>query len=246
HLMAAKVTHEISTARGVEPWKTVISPANHADIVSPEDLANKVAYLKKLGGGTPVGVKIAAGWVEQDMRVALDAGCDFITIDCRGGSTGASPNHIKDNVCIPLPHALGRARRFLDSTGAGRQVSLLITGGVRSSGDIAKCLAMGADAVGLATTAMIGIGCQQFRVCHKGTCPVGIATQDPTLRARFNVDKSAAMLTNLFNVYGHEIADFVRICGKRRVIDLGLEDLAALTKDIASGTGIPFSGLPTP
>ena len=242
HLMAVKVTPEIAAARGVEPGKSLISPANHADMVTHEDLSKKVAHLRELSEGVPIGVKIAAGWVERDIEVAVNAGVDFITIDCRGGATGAAPNHIKDNVCIPLPYALGRARRFLDACGASGRVSLLITGGVRTSGDIAKCLAMGADAVGLATASMIGIGCQQYRVCHKGSCPVGIATQDAALRARFDVDRSAAMLKNLFDVYGAELADFIRICGKRRISELGLEDLTALTRDVADGTGISFAG----
>jgi methylamine---glutamate N-methyltransferase subunit C len=243
HLLAAKVTQEIATARGVVAGEDLISPANHADITSPEQLKEKVAWLRQVGGGVPVGVKIAAGQVEADLAVALEAEVDFITLDTRGGSTGAAPNHIKDNVCIPAPFALARARHYLDRASPERRVSLLVTGGFRSSGDLAKSLAMGADAVGLATAAMIGIGCQQYRVCHKGTCPVGIATQNPELRQRFDSDKSAAMLTNLLTVYRAELADFVRVCGKERIGALSQEDLAALTQETAHGTGLSFAGL---
>ena len=243
HLLAAKVTAEIAVARGVEPGKDVISPANHTDITTPGELRDKVAWLRQVGDGSPVGVKIAAGWIERDLDVALLAAVDFVTIDCRGGSTGAAPNHIKDNVCIPAPYAVARARQFLDKAQPVRPLSLLITGGLRSSGDIAKCLAMGADAVGLATVPMIGIGCQQYRVCQKGTCPVGIATQEPKLRARLDVERSATLLKTLLTVYGHELADFVRISGKERITDLSLEDLAALNREVAQGTGVSFAGV---
>lgn len=242
HLLAAKVNEDIVAARGVPPGTDLISPANHPDIHGPADFARKVAWLREVGEGVPVGVKIATGWIEADLDVALAAGVDFITLDARGGSTGAAPDHIKDNVCLPLPYALARARNFLHKVGKKEEVSLLVAGGVRTSGDIAKCLGLGANAVGLATTAMMGIGCQQYRVCHKGTCPVGIATQDPELRLRFNVEKSATMLANLFTVYAKELADFPRMCGKRDIAALGLEDLAALTMDVATGTGLNFAG----
>lgn len=243
HLLASKVNADIAAARGIEPGRDCISPANHPDIIDQADFIKKVAWLKKVGDGIPVGVKIATGWVERDIEIALAAEVDFITLDARGGSTGAAPDHIKDNVCIPLPYALARARQFLLQAGKDKEVSLLVAGGVRTSGDIAKCLALGATAVGLATTSMMGIGCQQYRVCHKGTCPVGIATQNPDLRSRFNIEKSSKMLTNLFRVYAEELADFPRMCGKTDISELGLEDLASLTLDVAAGTGVSFAGI---
>lgn len=243
HLLAAKINEDIMAARGVEPGKDLISPANHPDIHDQNDFIKKVAWLKEVTRGVPVGVKIATGWIEQDLQVALDAEVDFITLDARGGSTGAAPDHIKDNVCIPLPYALARAQQFLQKSGKRETVSLLVSGGVRTSADIAKCLALGANAVGLATTALIGIGCQQYRVCHKGTCPIGIATQNPELRARFNLEKSAKMLATLFQVYASELADFPRMCGKQDISALASEDMAALTRDIAAGTGLNFAGI---
>ncbi|MBF0444801.1 MAG: rubredoxin [Magnetococcales bacterium] len=242
HLLAAKVTAEIAAARGVKAGEDIISPANHPDIKNHKDLKDKVDWLRGVSDGAPVGVKIVAGRIEEDIEVAIAAGVDFITIDSRGGGTGAAPDHIKDNVCIPLPHALLRASKLLIENGVRDDITLLVTGGVRTSADIAKCLALGADGVGLATSAMIGIGCQQYRVCHKGTCPVGIATQNAEIRSRFNVDKSAAMLQNLFRVYGGELADFVRICGKKSIRELSKDDLSALTLDIATGAGINFAG----
>ncbi|MBF0589819.1 MAG: rubredoxin [Magnetococcales bacterium] len=243
HLLAAKVTDEIARVRGVESGKDVISPARHMDIQTPQDLKDKVDQLRQMSAGRPVGIKIVASHIEQDLEVALFAGVDFITIDCRGGATGAAPVHIKDNVCIPAPYALARARKFLDASDPEKSVSLLITGGMRTSADIAKCLAMGADAVGLSTTAMIGIGCQQYRVCHKGSCPVGIATQDPDLRSRLDVEQSAKMLENLFTAYRYEIEEFIRICGKRSVSALSSEDLCSLSRSLAIGTGLSFAGI---
>ncbi|MDM8568392.1 glutamate synthase-related protein, partial [Thiotrichales bacterium HSG1] len=168
---------------------------------------------------------------------ALQLKPDFITLDSRGGATGAAPTHIKDNICIPTPYSIYRAHKFLQENG-GEDISLLVTGGFRSSADIVKALALGADAIGISTIAMIGIGCQQYRVCHKGTCPVGIATQDEKLRAVFDIDKSALMLTNLFKVYQEEIADFIRICGKKSISELDVSDLVTTDINISQYTAI--------
>ena len=170
--------------------------------------------------------------------MALFIGPDFITMDCRGGATGAAPTHVKDNVCIPAPYAIPRARKFLDNHPKGKGVTLMVTGGFRTSADIAKAMALGADAVGTSTMPMIGIGCQQYRVCHKGTCPVGIATQNPKLRERFDIEKSTAMLTNLFTVYQNELSDFVRILGKERMADVNMDDPVTLSGDLTQYAGI--------
>jgi len=235
HLLADKVTEEIARVRGVKPHESIISPANHRDLNSLADWQQRVAELKEFG--VPVGLKIVASNIEADLKVALAIKPDFITIDSRGGATGAAPTHVKDNVCIPVPYSIYRAKKFLQDNG-GEDISLLITGGFRTSADIVKALALGADAVGLSTAAMIGIGCQQYRVCHKGTCPVGIATQDEKLRGVFDIDKSAAMLTNLFTVYQEEIADFVRICGKKSVHELDVSDLVTTDINISQYTDI--------
>ena len=106
---------------------------------------------------------VTAGRIEKDLEFLLSSGPDFVTIDCRGGGTGAAPTVVKDNVCLPAIYALRRARRFLDEKGS--PVTLCVTGGFRDSSDIAKALALGADAVALATASMIAIGCQQYRIC---------------------------------------------------------------------------------
>lgn len=237
HLLGPKVSEEISKIRNVEAHRDVISPANHRDLRSKEDWIELLDYLRTISGGVPIGIKIVASKIEADLEVALEYKPDFITIDCRGGATGAAPTHIKDNVCYSAPYAIFRARKYLNAKGV-KDISLVITGGFRTSGDIAKALAMGADAVALSTLPMIGIGCQQYRVCHEGTCPVGIATQEPRLRSRFDIDKSAKMLENLFRLYQHEVSDFARICSKTNIHELDVDDLAAQSREISEHTNI--------
>nr|WP_245527691.1 FMN-binding glutamate synthase family protein [Chloroherpeton thalassium] len=237
HLLAEKVTEEIARVRKVPPFQDIISPANHTDIKSEDDLRKKVNWLREKIDGKPVGIKLVAGNLEDDLEVALYAQPDFITIDCRGGSTGAAPAHVKDNFGIPAPYAVYQARKIFREKQVA-DTALILTGGIRTTADIAKCIAMGADAVALGTTAMIGIGCQQYRVCHKGTCPVGIATQDPKLRERFNIEESAKMLANLFLVYKSELEDIVRILGRKNIHDLEYSDLVTLSREISEYTDI--------
>ncbi|MCP4580816.1 MAG: glutamate synthase, partial [candidate division Zixibacteria bacterium] len=172
--------------RGFEKGKDIISPAHFEDIVSPDDLKNKIRWLRDTSGGRPIGVKIAAGNIEDDLKFILKSKPDFITIDGRPGATGASPKYVKAATSIPTIFALYRARKFLDDNVKG--ITLIITGGLRMSSDFAKAIALGADAVAIATAALIACGCQQYRVCNTGKCPVGITTQDPELRNRFNIE----------------------------------------------------------
>ena len=139
------------------------------------------------------------------------AGPDFITIDGRGGATGASPKLIRDSASVPTIYALYRARKYLDEVGA--DMELVITGGLRVSSDFAKALAMGADAVAIASAALIAAACQQYRICGTGMCPVGVATQDEALRRRLPMDAAAQRVANFLNVSLEEIKTFARITG---------------------------------
>jgi glutamate synthase domain-containing protein 2 len=237
HLPGAKVTAEISAIRGFPEGRDIHSPAHFPDIRTPDELRAKVAWLREASGGRPIGVKIAAGHVEADLEVALYAEPDFVTVDGRPGGTGASPKLVKLATSVPTVFALHRARRFLDRRGA-RHVSLVITGGLRVSSDIAKALALGADAVALGTAAMVACGCQQYRVCNTGRCPVGIATQDPELRARFDVEASAARLANFLRVTTDELKDFARLTGRSSVHALAVEDLCTTSSEISSHTTV--------
>ena len=237
HLPGGKVTEEIAAIRGVSPGADVTSPAHFDDILDRDSLKRKVDWLREVSEGRPVGIKLAAGNVEADLEVALYAGPDFITLDGRGGGTGSAPKFIKDASSVPTPFALHRARKFLDQKQA-EGISLLITGGLRVSSDFAKALAMGADAVAIGTAAMIAIGCQQYRICHTGRCPVGIATQDPALRARLDVEKSAGRLARFIGVCTAELAGFARMTGKDDVHALSVGDLCTTSSEISRYTDI--------
>jgi glutamate synthase domain-containing protein 2/rubredoxin len=243
HLPAKKVTDEIAAIRGFPAGQDIISPARFEDIADAEQLKSKVAWLRDTSNGRPVGVKLAAGHIENDLAVALTAEPDFITIDGRAGATGAASKVVKDACSVPTIFALHRARRFLDDRRADG-VSLVITGGLRISSDFAKALALGADAVAIATAALIACGCQQYRICHTGRCPVGITTQDPDLRSRLDVEISARRLENFLRASTRELADFARLCGHDDVHGLELADLLSTNSEIVNQTGIQHAGQP--
>jgi glutamate synthase domain-containing protein 2 len=138
---------------------------------------------------------------------------------------------------VPTIFALYRARKYLDARRADG-VSLLITGGLRISADFAKALALGADAVAIGTAAMIAIGCQQYRICNTGKCPVGITTHDADLRARLSVEKSAERLANFINVSTRDLAAFARMTGNDNVHALSIEDLCTVNSEISAHTAI--------
>jgi glutamate synthase domain-containing protein 2 len=239
HLPAEKVTPEIAAIRGLKPGQASIAPNRQPDVDSPESLAKLVTWLRELSGGKPIGVKFAAGRIEGDLEFVLPARPDFVTIDCRGGSTGAAPTFIRDNVCLPPIYAIRRARRFLDE--AGSQITLCVAGGFRDSTDIAKALALGADAVALATASLIAIGCQQYRICNTGNCPVGITTQDPELRARLSIPASVQRFVHFYRTTRDELETLARVSGRRDVHDLDLSDIFTINSDVARNTDVEFA-----
>lgn len=143
---------------------------------------------------------------------------------------------IKDATSVPTIYALSRARKYLDEHHL--DIDLIITGGLRVSGDIAKAIAMGATAVAIGTAAMMAIACQQYRICHTGKCPVGIATQDKELESRLNVEESAKRLSRYLNAVGDELKTFARITGHDNIHDLCLDDIATVNKEISEYTNI--------
>ncbi|MDP6775436.1 MAG: glutamate synthase-related protein [Candidatus Latescibacteria bacterium] len=237
HLPGNKVTEEIAAIRGFPQGADILSPAHYDDIHDRDSLREKVVWLRTQSEGRPIGIKLAAGNIEADLEVALYAEPDFVTLDGREGGTGSAPRFVKDATSVPTQFALYRARKFLDESKANG-VSLLITGGLRVSSDFAKALAMGADAVAIGTAAMIAIGCQQYRICNTGKCPVGIATHDPELRARLSVERSAERLTNYLAACTKELADFARLTGNSSVHALSTEDLCTTSSEISNHTAI--------
>lgn len=243
YLPGEKVTEEISAIRGFPVGEGITSPAHFKDIADADSLIAKVKWLREVSEGRPIGIKVAAGHIEADLSVALEAKPDFITVDGRAGSTGAALKVVKDSTSVPTVFALSRARRFLDERGADG-VSLVMTGGFRVSSDVAKALAMGADAVALASAAMIAAGCQQYRVCHTGRCPVGIATQDPELRARLDIDLSAQRVANFLQASTDELRIFARLTGHDDVHGLCAGDLCTTSTEISRYTEIQHVGEP--
>ncbi len=236
HLPGEKVTAEIAKIRGKEQGKDIQSPSTFDEIKSKEDLCDVVTYLRNESEGRPIGIKIAAGHIEEDLECCIFAKPDFITIDGRGGATGSSPLFLRDSSTVPTIYALHRARKYLDEKGS--DIALVITGGLRISSDFAKALAMGADAVAISTSALISIGCDQHRICGSGKCPVGIATQDESLRARLNIDEAANSLYRFLHVSNEEMKTFARITGKSSVHELSLYDIFTISDDISKHTNI--------
>ena len=237
HLPGEKVTEEIAEIRGFKPGESITSPSKFDDINTPDDLKKKIAFLREQSEGRPIGVKFAAGNIEADLEAALYSEPDFITIDGRAGATGAAPKYVKASTSVPTIFALSRARKYLDEKGA-KQISLVITGGIRISADIAKALALGADAVAIGTAALMAIGCQQYRICNTGKCPMGIATQDPSLRANLIVNKAARQLENYLKVTSSELRDFARLTGKQSIHDLSAADLCTVNSEVSGFTPV--------
>ena len=244
HLPGEKVTPEIAAIRGKKPGEDVQSPSKFPELNSKEDLRDMVDMLRERSEGRPIGIKIAAGNIERDLAYCVFARPDFITIDGRGGATGSSPLLLREATTVPTVYALSRARKYLDSVGS--DISLVITGGLRVSADFAKALAMGADAVAIASAGLIAAACQQYRICGSGRCPVGVATQDPELRKRLNVEASAQRVANFLNVSTQELKTFARVTGNTSVHDLSMENLITTDKEIAEYTGIRHAGEANP
>ena len=236
HLPAFKVTKEIAEIRRLKPGEDSISPGRFTGINNLQDLQKEVAHIKGITEGKPVGIKFASGHIEEDIAFALKAQPDFITIDCRGGATGSAPQFLKDNVGIPPLFVIRRARKYLDKVKS--DVTLCITGGFRNSSDIAKAIALGADAVALATASLIAIGCIQARVCHTGTCPAGIATQDEELRQLFDDEKGLRQFVNFYSVTNNELKVFARSNGVDDIHKLSLSDVATDSLVVANFTDI--------
>ena len=236
HLPGGKVTPEIAKIRNKPLGEDVISPSRFPGIDTKDDLKKLVSELRERSEGRPIGIKIAAGRIEKDLEYCVYAEPDFITIDGRGGATGASPAIIRDSTSVPTVYALYRARKYLDSVKA--EIDLVITGGLRVSSDSAKALAMGADAVAVASAAMVAAACQQYRICGTGMCPVGVATQEPALRERLHMDAAAGRVANYLRCSAEELKTFARITGHEDIHELSVDDLCTISREISEYTNI--------
>jgi glutamate synthase domain-containing protein 2/CDGSH-type Zn-finger protein len=243
HLPAAKNSGRIAEVRGIPAGQPAISPPTFADLDTPEDFRRFADRVRDLTGGIPIGFKLSANHIEQDIDFALAASADYIILDGRGGGTGAAPLLFRDHISVPTIPALARARRHLDRCGVGRDVTLIVTGGLRVPSDFIKALALGADGIALANSAMQAIGCIGARICNSNNCPAGIATQRPELRARLNVGRAARQLNNFLRASVDLMKVMARACGHRHLQQFNRDDLATLDWSMARQSGIPFAGL---
>ena len=242
HLPGNKVQGEIAEVRGLEPGQSAISPATFPEFNGVADFRNFADEVRKVSGGIPVGFKIAASHLEKDMAFALETGVDYIILDGRGGGTGAAPTILRNNINVPTIPALARARKFLDDQGV-KDVTLVITGGLRVADDFSKALMLGADAIAVSNSALQAIGCLGMRACHTNNCPVGVATQKENLRARLIIENSANQLNNFFQASTDLIKVVARSCGYGDISKFNKDDLSTFDHDIHKLTGISYAGV---
>jgi glutamate synthase domain-containing protein 2 len=236
-LPADKVTEEIAKARNVPMGKDVHSPPAHPDILSANDLKNKVRWLRQVTNGKPIIIKLGAGNVEEDVKIALKANPDAIAIDGMGGGTGAAPSIMLDNFGVPTLSAIVRAKKAM---GNAKQ-ELIVGGGINTGADMAKAMALGADAIYIGTPCLVAMGCIWCRQCFKGECPIGITTQKPELRSKLNMNYASDCLANYIKACTEEMKMVAAACGKANVHELDKKDLRSLSLIIREVTGIPLA-----
>ncbi len=242
HLPGAKVTRRIAEVRGLEVGQDAISPPTFPDLFSAADYRRVADEVREVSGGIPIGFKLSAQHIELDLDFCLDVGVDYVIIDGRGGATGAAPNIFKNNISVPTIAALPRARRHLERRGRG-DVTLIATGGLRTESDFVKAMALGADGVAIANSAIQAIGCLGMRACHTNNCPVGIATQKSHLRDRLVAAASAQRLRNYLLSSVQLMDVLARACGHDRLADFSRSDLTTWKRDIAALTGVSYAGM---
>lgn len=242
HLPANKVTGKIAQVRGLPEGMPAISPSTFDELATPEDFLRFSDRVREVSGGIPIGMKLSANHIEQDIAFALQAGVDYIILDGRGGGTGAAPLIFRDNISVPTIPALARARRFLDQQ-ERPDVTLIVTGGLRTPADFVKALCLGADGVAISNSAMQAIGCVAARICHSNNCPAGIATQKPELRDRLDVEQAAGRLKNFFTASASLMQVMARACGHDHLNQFTGNDITTWKREMADLSGIAYAGV---
>ncbi len=242
HLPGEKVQGKIADVRGLQPGQSAISPARFPDWDNVEAFREFAGQVRDATGGIPVGFKLSAQHIEKDIDAALHADADYVILDGRGGGTGAAPLIFRDNISVPTIPALARARRHLDRQGRS-EVTLIITGGLRTPADFAKALALGADGIAVSNAAIQAIGCLGMRACHTNNCPVGIATQKPHLRQRLVIQPAAERLARFFGAAVEIMKLMARACGHTHLSQLCPDDLTTFDRDMAYLSGVAYAGV---
>ena len=258
-LMGLKVSKTIADQRELPAGIDQRSPVRHPDWMGSDDLMIKLEELREVTEGkVPIFLKLGAGRVTDDVKLAAKVGADAIVIDGMEAGTGASPELQLDHTGVPTMPATAEAVKALHELGLEDEVDLIISGGITSGADIAKALALGAKGVAIGTAALIALNCNKSiyvsdyerlgtrpgacHHCHTGMCPVGITTQDPELESRLDLDEAAERVANYLNALTLEVQLISRACGKRDIHNLEPEDLRALTIEASAMTGVPLVG----
>jgi glutamate synthase domain-containing protein 2 len=267
-LLGQKVSPRVAEMRTLPAGIDQRSACRHPDWTGPDDLAIKILELREITDWqVPIYVKIGASRVPSDVKLAVKSGADVVVLDGMQGGTAASQQVFIEHAGIPTLPALRQAVEALEEMKLFGQVQLIISGGIRSGADVAKALAMGADAVSIGQGVLVALGCNSSTYgvgdqrhdatadyqrlgtapgfchhCHTGLCPVGITTQDETLEKRLSADEGARRLQNYFQVMNMELTTLARACGKSNVHNLEREDLVALTIEAAAMAKVPLAG----
>lgn len=271
-LLGQKVSERVADMRTLPVGVDQRSSSRHPDWTGPDDLVIKVAELREATDWQkPIYIKLGATRVTNDVKLAVAAGADVVVVDGMQGGTGATQEVFIEHAGIPTMPAVRLAAEALRDVGKTGEVQLVVSGGIRSGADVAKALALGADAVSIGVASLIALGCNSAHhdgvegpdgwstdatadyielgtrpgfcdQCQTGRCPVGITTQDPDLEARLDIDRAAQRMTNYLKALTMEVTTLARACGKSSVHHLEPEDLVALTVESAAMAGVPLAG----
>jgi len=268
-LLGQKVNARVAAMRTLPPGIDQRSASRHPDWVGPDDLRIKIEELREATEwAVPIYVKVGATRVDHDVKLAVAAGADVVVVDGMQGGTAATQDVFIEHAGIPTLPAVRMAAEALEEIGMRGEVQLVVSGGIRSGADVAKALALGADAVSMGVAALLALGCNRdsylaangeminvvadYRAlstsaghcahCHTGRCPVGITTQDPELESRLDVARASESVANFLRATTMEVTALARACGKSDVHHLEPEDLAALTVEAAAMAKVPLAG----
>jgi glutamate synthase domain-containing protein 2 len=258
-LLGQKITDRVAKMRTLPMGVDQRSACRHPDWTGPDDLTIKINELREITDWqVPIYIKVGATRTYYDVKLAVKAGADVIVVDGMQGGTAATQDVFIEHVGIPTLAAIPQAVQALQEMGMHRKVQLIVSGGIRNGADVAKCMALGADAVSIGTAALVALGCndpkydEEFKKIgsaagfyddyHEGKDPAGISTQDPELSKRLDPVKAGRKLANYLNVLILEAQTLARACGKNDLRNLEPEDLVALTIESAAMARVPLAG----
>ena len=238
-LMSSKVTAELARLRGIPQGIDLRSPSRHPDILGADDLVIKIEELREATDWQiPISIKMGAGHMRHDIKIAVKDRVDMVAIDGLQGGTGAAPEVVLENVGIPSLAAIVQAIDGVEEMGRRDDVTLMLMGGIKDGIDAAKSLALGADAVAIGTAAILAGSCIACVQCHSNKCPTGITTHKSDLENRYEIRRNAEWIATLLRNMARELEAVTLACGKGNCHHLDRSDLRALTPEASAITGI--------